>query len=240
MRAPITCRVASLIGTANPRPTPATAVLMPTTRPKESTRAPPELPGFSAASVWITLSIIRSVLPDRAGSERPSAEITPAVTEPAKPFGLPIATTSCPTRRPDASPRTAEVRSSASARSSARSDRGSAPTTRKPISRPSTNVARPTRPRPATTWAEVSRKPSGVSTTALPAPTGTCPRRVARSTRRLATLGARRSTTPETVREYASSASASAAEPPGSASASPAGVTPSAWSSCSNAAPPAT
>src|SRR2546423_1041563 len=44
---------------------------MPTTRPKESTRAPPELPGFSAASVWITLSIIRSVLPDRAGTDRP-------------------------------------------------------------------------------------------------------------------------------------------------------------------------
>ena len=46
---------------------------------------------MSAASVWITLSIIRNVLPERAGSERPSAEMTPAVTDPAKPCGLPIA-----------------------------------------------------------------------------------------------------------------------------------------------------
>ena len=41
------------------------------------------------------------------GSERPSAETTPAVTEPAKPFGLPIATTSWPTRSRSASPSSA-------------------------------------------------------------------------------------------------------------------------------------
>ena len=39
------------------------------------------------------------------GSERPSAETTPAVTEPLNPFGLPIATTSWPTRSCSASPR---------------------------------------------------------------------------------------------------------------------------------------
>ena len=50
-------RVAALIGTARPSPTPATAVLIPTTRAELSTSAPPELPGFSAASVWITLSM---------------------------------------------------------------------------------------------------------------------------------------------------------------------------------------
>src|SRR5438132_61834 len=55
------------------------------------------------------------------------------------------------------------------------------------------------------------RKPSRVSTTALPAPAGMRPRRVERSTRRLATLGARRSATPATVSEYASSAAASRA-----------------------------
>ena len=44
---------------------------MPTTVPWPSTSAPPELPGFSAASVWITSSIIRVVPPSRAGSERP-------------------------------------------------------------------------------------------------------------------------------------------------------------------------
>ena len=99
IRAPTIRRVAELIGTASPRPMPATAVLMPTTRARLSASAPPELPGFRAASVWITLSTMRTVAPERVGSERPSAETTPAVTEPAKPFGLPIATTSCPTRR---------------------------------------------------------------------------------------------------------------------------------------------
>ena len=44
------------------------AVLMPTTRPAPLTSGPPELPGFSGASVWITLSIIR---PDGARSVRP-------------------------------------------------------------------------------------------------------------------------------------------------------------------------
>jgi hypothetical protein len=73
---------------------PATAVLIPTTRPRPSARAPPELPGLSAASVWITLSTTRTLAPERVGSERPSAETTPAVTLPVNPCGLPIATTS--------------------------------------------------------------------------------------------------------------------------------------------------
>ena len=54
-----------------------TAVLMPITSPRDDTSGPPELPGLSAASVWITSSIMRPVV---ARSERPSAEITPAVT----------------------------------------------------------------------------------------------------------------------------------------------------------------
>ena len=88
-------RVAALIGTASPSPMPASAVLIPTTREALSTSAPPELPGFSAASVWITSSTIRRG-PPRAptGSERPSPLTTPAVTELANPCGLPIATTS--------------------------------------------------------------------------------------------------------------------------------------------------
>src|SRR5579862_7233646 len=61
------CRVAALIGTASPRPMPATAVLMPTTRPRTSASAPPELPGLSAASVWITFSMVREAEPARAG-----------------------------------------------------------------------------------------------------------------------------------------------------------------------------
>ena len=62
-------RVASLIGTARPRPTPATAVLTPTTREAPSASAPPELPGFRAASVWITFSTSRPAEPERVGSD---------------------------------------------------------------------------------------------------------------------------------------------------------------------------
>ena len=96
--------VAALIGTARPSPMPATAVLIPTTRARPSERAPPELPGFSAASVWITFSTSLPAEPVLVGSERPSAETTPAVTVPESPIGLPIATTSWPTRRESASP----------------------------------------------------------------------------------------------------------------------------------------
>jgi hypothetical protein len=38
-----------------------TAVLTPTTSPREFSSGPPELPGFSAASVWITSGISRPV-----------------------------------------------------------------------------------------------------------------------------------------------------------------------------------
>ena len=54
-----------------------TAELMPTTRPRESTRGPPELPGLSATSVWMMLSMRRPVV---LRSERPSALTTPADT----------------------------------------------------------------------------------------------------------------------------------------------------------------
>ena len=54
-----------------------TAVLMPITRPRESTSGPPELPGLSAASVWITPSMSR---PDWARMLLPSALTTPVVT----------------------------------------------------------------------------------------------------------------------------------------------------------------
>jgi hypothetical protein len=53
------------------------AVFTPTTRPAESTSGPPELPGLSAASVWITSSISR---PEYERNDRPSALTTPAVT----------------------------------------------------------------------------------------------------------------------------------------------------------------
>jgi hypothetical protein len=42
----------------------------------------------------MTFSTIRTCEPARVGSERPSAETTPAVTELENPCGFPIATTS--------------------------------------------------------------------------------------------------------------------------------------------------
>src|SRR5581483_6329509 len=191
-------RVASLIGTARPSPIPATAVLIPTTRARPSASAPPEFPGLSAASVWITLSTMR---PARVGSERPSAETTPAVTEPAKPWGLPIATTSCPTRSVDVSPSAAGYSSSDAARSTARSDSGSAPVTSASTSLPSTNDAVTRRVR-STTCADVTMNPSRVITTPLPP---------LRRLRRFATDGASRSFTSITACEYASSADESSA-----------------------------
>ena len=93
--------VVAFTGTASPRPTPARAVLTPTSRAFASTSAPPEFPGLRAASVWITFS---TILPTE-GRERPRALTTPEVTEPARPCGLPTATTSWPTRSLSALPR---------------------------------------------------------------------------------------------------------------------------------------
>ncbi len=166
-------RVASLIGTARPRPTPATAVFTPTTRPALSTSAPPELPGLSEASVWIRLSITRTAWPERAGSERPRADTTPAVTEPAKPLGLPIATTSWPTRSSSASPRWAAVEvGRLGAQHGEVRQRVAAHHLEAEVAAVGELRAAAAAARPATTWAEVSRKPSGVSTTPEPAPTG--------------------------------------------------------------------
>jgi hypothetical protein len=189
----------SLIGTARPSPIPASAVLMPTTRPSLVASAPPEFPGFSVASVWITLSIIRSVPPARVGRDRPSAETTPAVTEPANPCGFPIATTSWPTRRADASPSSAGRSSPSSIPITARSLKRSRPVTEKRNSRPSGNDAHPPRVEAGTTWAFVTSS-RGESTTAAP-PASRIPDRERRRTRRLATDGETRSTTSITDRE---------------------------------------
>ena len=48
-----------------------TAVFIPMTSPRDDTSGPPELPGLSAASVWITSSIS---LPVRERKDRPSAD----------------------------------------------------------------------------------------------------------------------------------------------------------------------
>src|SRR5207245_1084321 len=120
--------------------------------------------------------------------------------------------------RVDADHAAASVRQRA-AGGTAGPDSGSAPTTVKSTSRPSTNDARPRESVRATTCAEVSMKPSGVITTALPPPSTRRPPRARRETRRLATEGASRSATPTTVREYESSGSSSGCSGPRIASA---------------------
>ena len=81
--------------------------------------------------------------PLRVGSERPRALTTPAVTDPASPSGLPTATTSWPTTRSSASPSVGGRGVTPSARSTARSDRGSAPTRVNGALVPSENSAVP-------------------------------------------------------------------------------------------------
>jgi hypothetical protein len=62
--------------------------LTPITAPEELISGPPELPGFRAASVWITWLIVA-----RSGALicRFSAETTPVVRVQFRPNGLPIA-----------------------------------------------------------------------------------------------------------------------------------------------------
>ena len=113
------------------------AVLTPTTSPRELSSGPPELPGFSAASVWITSGIRRPV-PERM--LRPSALTMPAVTVCSKPSGLPIAMAISPrlstAERPSASGSSAPC-DMPSMHSTARSVSGSSPTKRASNSRPS-------------------------------------------------------------------------------------------------------
>ena len=69
-----------------------TAVLMPTSSPREFTSAPPELPTLIAASVWMKSSNV--VTPSWP---RPVALTMPIVTVWLKPSELPIASTTSPT-----------------------------------------------------------------------------------------------------------------------------------------------
>ena len=92
------------IGIAKPMPTlplppPPVSIceLMPMTRPVASSSGPPELPGLIAASVWMTLSIVK---PLGALIWRCSAETTPVVSVRSRPNGLPIAIVGSPTCRP--------------------------------------------------------------------------------------------------------------------------------------------
>ena len=143
----------------------------------------------------------------RVGRDRPRALTTPAVTEPARPSGLPTATTSWPTTSSSASPSSAGGGVVPDVRSTARSDSGSAPTTRNGVVVPSANAAVPAGA-PPTTWALVRMKPSPVKTTPEPrlSPPRPPPPRLALprpgwGTRRLATLPVSSAATPATICE---------------------------------------
>ena len=93
-----TTRLTTSIGIAKPMPAfepdgEIIALLTPITRPLESSKGPPEFPGFSEASVWMISSISRPLL---ALSVRPRALTTPAVTVCCNPSGLPMAIAICP------------------------------------------------------------------------------------------------------------------------------------------------
>ncbi len=73
------------------------AKLTPITFPSELISGPPELPGFTAASVWITSSytlVVEPNHPEEVVTDLFTPLITPVVTLPAySPKGLPIAIT---------------------------------------------------------------------------------------------------------------------------------------------------
>ena len=106
------------------------AVVIPITSPCISSSGPPELPGFIAASVWITFGIENE--PPLGGvNNLPVWLIIPDVMEPVSPKGLPIAATSSPIRSLDESPSCRGWKTSglASTLTIARSANGSVPIT---------------------------------------------------------------------------------------------------------------
>ena len=107
--------------------------------------------------------------PEYERKERPNALTTPAVTVYWKPYGLPIAIASWPTRSFWESPSSATVRFGASIRTTARSVAGSSPIKDAGKWRPSGND-KAIREASCTTWLFVSTSPSGLNTNPDPPP----------------------------------------------------------------------
>ena len=214
MSAPMIFRVVSLIGTARPRPTPATAVLIPTTWPRPSASAPPELPGLSAASVWMTFSTMRPAArerPERAPERRDDAGRHRAGEAVRVPDGDDELADSELLRVAERR-RARDRRRRSGERRDPRAGRRRPP--RALTSRPSTKEASHLPSLAATTWAEVSMKPSGVMTTPLPPPTELSGRREPAAKRGGSRPSGRdRSAIVTTAREYASSACRSSTSP---------------------------
>src|SRR5215471_8765386 len=105
----------------------AASVGMPITWPVAVTSAPPLLPGLIGALVWIASGSAAAVVLAVVGSitARPVAEMMPSVTLPARPRGLPTASTTSPACALLESPNVAGVRPAGfSARITARSPWG--------------------------------------------------------------------------------------------------------------------
>src|SRR3989475_6292133 len=132
---------------------------MPPRRPGWGARGPP---GFPAPGPrWPRRNL------DPAVRRGPGAWITPVVTAPASPNGLPTASTRSPTRKLSESPTSAADRPSASTASAARSCSGSHASPRASMARPpgSTTAARP-----RATCAFVTISPLEIQITPDPAP----------------------------------------------------------------------
>ncbi len=148
------------------------AVLMPTTSPAMLNSGPPELPRLIAASVWMK----SSYRPWRMS--RPRAETMPAVTEPPRPKGLPIASTQSPTCAVSELPNCTAVSGlSVRMRSTAISVRGSVPSSSARIVVLSDRITLISSA-PSITWLLVTTMPSRASMM-KPEPSD-CPRRCGR------------------------------------------------------------
>src|SRR5829696_4378083 len=141
---------------------------MPTTWPRPLTRAPPELPGEMAASVWMRSTSERMPCSAEPGISRCRPEMMPAVMVFWNPSGLPIATASSPMAG-SCSWKVAGSRSLRSTSTTARSVSGSVARTRPPARWPSKKATSTSRTSP-TTWALVTTTPSLDQTTPLPVP----------------------------------------------------------------------
>ena len=129
---------------------------MPTTCPLALISGPPELPGFTATSVWM-----KGTMPS-SGSERPLALTTPAVTLFSKPNGEPMASTHSPTASWRVLPSGSVGKPLASILSTATSVLSSWPSTLALNSRRSVNLT-VTSSAPRTTWALVRIRPSALT-----------------------------------------------------------------------------
>ena len=139
--------------------------LIPISSPAELSRAPPELPGLMAASVWMKDSIPFWEAP----TWRALALMIPAVTVDVRLNGFPMASTHSPTFSASESPMMIAGRSVASILISARSVVASSPMTLALYSRLSLRVTIISSA-PSTTWLFVTIYPSSEIMTPEPAP----------------------------------------------------------------------